>query len=277
VSKANEEEKPEILRAVAYHGTPKDAKDPLARQLDYFARHFWSVDEQDLERFMKGGKTGKPIIVISFDDGLYSNYEVAAPLLEERGLVGWFFVSSLLAGLPAPAQATFCREHEIAFRDCEGRVGQAGRVAMSWTELADLSRRGHVVGCHTATHHRMRGEVDELTLRNEIFGAKEEMEKHLEKQIKSFAWVGGEPDTYSRLVFEALPRAGFEFAFTTQSAPFVQGEDPLLIHRTVLDADMGYAMFRLKMMGLSDLAHLSRRKRSIQAMKPDNAAPGGLR
>lgn len=264
---AEKSDSPEFLRAVAYHGTPAGVKDSLARQLDFLARHFWSVDEPDLERFTLGGKTGKPLVIVSFDDGLLSNYEVAAPLLEERGLVGWFFVSTELAGLPGPAQAAYCREHEIRV-DGESGAGQAGRIAMNWVELLDLSKRGHVVGCHTASHRRMRGKISDETIENEIFEAARTLGEKLGKPTYSFAWVGGEPDTYSSAVFGALPKAGFKFAFTTQSAPFGQGENPLIIHRTVLDAGMRYAAFRLKMAGLSDLAHRGRRTRSVIAMMP---------
>lgn len=268
---------PEMLRAVAYHGTPVSARDAFVRQLDFLVRHFQSVDEAGLGRFARGDlarnsvvekpTVGKPLLIISFDDGLLNNYEVAAPLLEERGLVGWFFVASGLVGLPDTAQVAFCREHEISL-GVEGESGQTGRIAMSWAELADLSRRGHVIGCHTATHRRMRGKIAETVLSQEIYGPKRMLEETLGKQVYSFAWVGGEPDTYSRIVFEALPKAGFKYAFTTQSAPYKQGEDPLLVHRTVLDADMGYVMFRLKVAGLSDLVHIGRRGRSVSAMKP---------
>lgn len=262
---------PRVLRAVAYHGTPLRAKDAFARQLDFYARHYRSLGEAGAERFVdrqpaEDVLSKKTPLIISFDDGLLSNYEVAAPLLEERGLVGWFFVPTELIGQPASVQSAYCGAHEISV-DFQDRGGLSNRIAMSWAELSDLSRRGHTIGCHTATHRRMRGEIPETVVADEIVRAARMLQERIGHTAASFAWVGGEPDTYSRLVFDALPRAGFKFAFTTQSGLFRLGDDPLLIHRTVLDADMSYLKFRLKLAGLSDLLHTGRRARLERAMK----------
>ena len=262
---------PQALRVVAYHGTPLRAKEAFARQLDFYARHYHSLDEDGAGRFVlgrpiEGVSTKQPPLIISFDDGLLSNYEVAAPLLEERGLIGWFFVPTELIGQPPAAQSAYCDAHEINI-DAQDRDHASVRIAMSWAELSDLSRRGHAIGCHTATHRRMRGDLSETVVTREIVGAARALQENLGRETLSFAWVGGEPDTYSRLVFQALPRVGIKFAFTTQSGLFRLDDDPLLIHRTVLDADMRYSTFRLKLAGLSDLLHAGRRARLERAMK----------
>ena len=243
------------LRALGYHGTPPSARDSFSRQLDYLARAYEPLDGPGLDRFFSDEPSaivagGKTALVVSFDDGLLSNYEVAAPMLEERGMRGFFFVTT---GLPdAGGSAAFCAGHEIKLPAGEKR-------GMVWDELRDLGARGHVIGCHTASHFRMRGPVGAERIASEILAAKRRLEAELAASVRHFAWVGGEPDTYDPDAMEALRECDFEYVFTTQSDLLRRGGDSLMIHRSILDADMSYAAFRVKLAGLSDLAHAGRR------------------
>lgn len=254
-----------ILRAVGYHGTPPASRDSLARQFDHFLRAYEPVAPGDLAAFLSGekGSSRKERLLVTFDDGLRSNYEVAAPLLEERGMRGLFFCTT---GLPDAAREAmdggrrWCAEHELCAASEPGT-----RIGMDWEELRELKRRGHVVGCHTASHRRMRGKPGPDIVELEIAGAKQRLEAELGSEVAHFAWVGGEPDTYDVRAQAAIRKAGFRFAYTTQSAPFRSGDDALLIHRTILDADMAYPLFRAKLAGLSDLSH-ARRRTAVEAL-----------
>lgn len=241
------------LRALGYHGTPRAARDSFARQLDYLARAYEFLDGPGLDRFFAGESDGgRTALIISFDDGLRSNYEVAAPMLEERGMRGFFFVTT---GLPDDGgSAAFCADHEI-------NLAAGEECGMVWDELRDLKARGHVIGCHTMSHFRMRGPVEPDRLASEIAGAKRRLEVELAAPVRHFAWVGGESDTYASDAMKAVCDCGFEYAFTTQSKLLQCGGDSLLIHRTILDADMPYTAFRVKLAGLSDLMHSGRRRR----------------
>jgi len=243
------------LRALGYHGTPPSARDSFSRQLDYLARAYEPLDGPGLDRFFSdepaaGVAGGKTALVVSFDDGLFSNYEVAAPMLEERGMRGFFFVTT---GLPdAGGSAAFCAAHEINLPAGEER-------GMVWDELRDLKARGHVIGCHTASHFRMRSPVGAERIASEILAAKRRLEAELAASVRHFAWVGGEPDTYASDAMKTVCECGFDYAFTTQSGLLRRGGDSLMIHRSILDADMPYMAFRAKLAGLSDLMHADRR------------------
>jgi peptidoglycan/xylan/chitin deacetylase (PgdA/CDA1 family) len=256
----------EHLRAVCYHTTPPASKDNFTRQLDYFAAHYESIDEEKLARFLDGTLAhAKPLLIISFDDGMFDNYEVAAPLLEARNLVGWFFIPADLPALPPEDQHKFFLDHHINLPSTAGYPR-----AMNWAHLQNLASRGHVIGCHTKSHMRMQGDVDDATMQQEIFAAKQHIEARLGKPVESFAWVGGEPHTYNKKAYNAVVDAGFSFIFTTQSELYTKTGRPLqlpvIIHRTVLDADMPYWLFRAKAGGLSDILHKKRRTISLNNM-----------
>src|SRR4030067_477331 len=67
-----------------------------------------------LDEVLQSTKQEK-VVVITFDDGDVSNYLLAAPLLEERGMRAEFFVTT-------------------------GRIGKAG--SMTAEQLATLAKRG---------------------------------------------------------------------------------------------------------------------------------------
>ncbi len=280
------------IRALGYHGTPASSLPLLRRHFEYIGKHFDPVDENSLAAFLSGSRTGgggqarkRPGAIISFDDGLCDNYEVAAPLLEEFGLVGWFFVTSTLPGLPAEEQEGFCRDRTIRAGgfSSSGGTGAGGgkRVGMDWAEIRDLAARGHVIGCHTATHMRFMAGTKPDIMERELAESRERMRRELGRAPGAFAWVGGESvSTYDPCGFLAIKEAGFRFAFTTKSCPILPGADPLVLHRTIIDSDTDFDVFCMKISGISDLAHRKTRKQIEEGFRtgPERAglpATGG--
>src|SRR5262245_4406196 len=70
-------------------------------------------------------ETRRRRVVITFDDGSASDYEVAAPLLAQRGFGATFYV-------------------------VPGRLGREG--SMTEAQVAELSRAGFEIGSHSMTH-----------------------------------------------------------------------------------------------------------------------------
>jgi peptidoglycan/xylan/chitin deacetylase (PgdA/CDA1 family) len=245
------------LRVLAYHSVGDKSLSSFQRQLGWLAARYEGVDSGKLAAFLSGEwNYPRPGLILSFDDGLLDNYRVAAPALEAAGLRGWFFIPSGLPGPQAEAEERFCAAGELTLPG-EHRAGE--RVAMSWDEIRDLAERGHEIGCHTASHCRLRDGLESVRLEAEIGGAKRAIEKELGRECRSFAFVGGEPDTYSRAAYAAVRGSGFRYAFTTLSAPLLPGDPSLLIHRTVLDPDMDFELFKFKVSGFSDLVHAKAR------------------
>src|SRR5205823_2878513 len=127
----------------------------------------------------------RPGLIISFDDGHRSHREIAAPVLERYGFVGWFFIPVGFVDCPAEGQSAFARDHGIKSDWRGGRP--SARLALSWDEVRGLTRR-HVVGCHTLTHRRLTADLTEAELDRETAGAKGRMEEVLGREVPTFAW-----------------------------------------------------------------------------------------
>ena len=154
------------IRAINYHGISEDTAGNFERQLAFYARHYMPVTLIDLDRFFHLQRWDKerPGLIISFDDGVSSQYSVAAPLLDKYGFHGWFFVPVDFVSAPPSEQLSFSGAHQIGPDSTSLR---AERAAMSWAELRDLDRRQHVIGCHTRSHRRMSPELTDEVLEYE--------------------------------------------------------------------------------------------------------------
>jgi len=247
-----------FIRVVYYHDVPARRAQSFREQLRLFARLFVPASRDDLKVLLRDGSWPhtKPGIILTFDDGLRSHFEVAAPLLQEFGFQGWFFVPADLVALQPAVQP------EAALRHCvhhEWETNRDPRVFMTQRQLLELARR-HVVGCHTATHERLSRQLSPQQLDSQIAGAQCRLESIMDRPIDSFSWVGGEEWAYSAAAMREI--AGrFDYAFTTNTALTRPGGRALEINRTHIEPSFSPALVRLQLSGLMDLFYRNKRRR----------------
>lgn len=249
-----------FVRMINYHGTPPEDARLFESHVALFARRFVNASPAALLALVRDGRwdAPRPGVVVSFDDALRSNYDVAAPILERHGLRGWFFVPSMFPDVPPADQRAFAREHRLAHMPAH--LYPDGRVCMTWDELAHLASRGHVIGSHTASHQRLRTGLSPARLDAEIAGSRQTLQRRLGFACESFCWVGGERESYSSEAARAVRDAGYELSFMTCSAPATRGTDPLQLHRTNIESPWPRALARVHISGLTDLYYRSKRR-----------------
>ena len=211
------------IRAINYHSTPKHTINQFEKQMEYYSKHYTPVSKQDLERLLKGEwNKDKPGLIISFDDGLESNYKYARPILEKYNFVGWFFVPTGLIG------KGYCKN--------EHRTGETFEKYMDWEQVRDL-HKNHIIGCHTLTHQRLKNELNENVLKEQILYSKELLEQKLNKEVDVFCWVGGGKESYSEKASNIIKDSNYRYAFLTNHYPIKPGNNPLQLERTNIEAD----------------------------------------
>jgi peptidoglycan/xylan/chitin deacetylase (PgdA/CDA1 family) len=229
-----------VVRVVNYHGTPVKYAKSFRDQIRWFNRWYRPVGLQDLARFLDGTwerDPDRPGLLLTFDDGLRSNYEVAAAILEEFGWRGWFFVPAGLVGVTGNLTAEEARRRlEVHSIRVDVDAGEQPPFLMDWDELAELNERGHVVGAHSMTHMRLSDELSRERLHKEVVGPKKIMEQRLGRSPEAFAWVGGERSSYSSAAEKIIRQAGYEFCFATNCRLLRPDDDPMRIDRTNVEA-----------------------------------------
>ncbi len=87
------------------------------------------------------------------------------------------------------------------------------RLAMSWDEVAELSRR-HVVTPHTASHDGIADISTEADFEREIFEPKRKMDAVTGQSAPAIAWLHGHQWGVSPRHDRALQEAGYRYQFS---------------------------------------------------------------
>ena len=203
-------EKP-LIRAVNFHSTPRARLHQYREQLAFLGKNFSSVSEEDLDRYLITGlwHKSKPGVIVALYDGSRNGFDVMAPLLDEFGLIGWFFVVTEFVKAPGESQIVYGAEHDIGFDKDEYTDG---RFALSWEEIRSLDRR-HVIASH-ARSHILLASLDASNQESEILGSQEDFREHLGHSVRTFVSFGG-PAFGAHLATDALiKKGGYNFVFS---------------------------------------------------------------
>lgn len=247
------------VKAVTYHDTPSRLRDNLSQHFEWYRSRFVDCGPSDLEALVTHGvwPHDRPGILVTFDDGLRSNYEVAAPLLDEYGLTGWFMIPAAVPTLERAEEAPFVRDRLIQTAPpLEGR-----RTFMSWDEVRDLDRHGHQIVCHSYGHKRLGVGLTADEIEEEVAGSRALMEANLGHPVRSFAWVGGEEYAFSKKAYDRIRSAGYDFLFSTNCLPITACQSPFKLERYHVDAAFGLDEVRLATGGLYDMLYGPKRRR----------------
>ena len=173
------------------------------------------IGMQDLLAWKRGEKNIPPrCAVITFDDGLKSQYEVAWPIMKKLGYTFTMFIYT------------------------EGVRGGlfGGGEAITWEQLGDMRDNGIDIQAHSATHQDLReghpvtirqpdgkkerkklsGPEYEQFLQNELVGCKTLLEQRLGIKVNCFAVPYG---FYNQHVKEIARNNGYEAMFTVYGQP----------------------------------------------------------
>jgi len=209
------------LRVVNYHATPASSAASLRRELAGLAARYDPVGLAELDAFFATGRwpTTRPGLLPVFYEGYRDGFDVVAPLLDEVGLTGWFFVCTGWVDTPPAQQEAYAYAHHLGLTAAD--VGR-DRLAMSWDEIAALARR-HVVTPHTASHDHALGMRSAADIEREVTGPKRRMDAVTGQSAPAFAWLHGTPLGLVPAADAALTGAGYRYLF---SNTMVQRLDP---------------------------------------------------
>jgi peptidoglycan/xylan/chitin deacetylase (PgdA/CDA1 family) len=246
-----------FIRAINYHDINKKTKKNFENQLNFFSSNYSKVTENEFKIFLSHGvwKKSKPGLIISFDDGLRSNYDFAKPILEKYDFIGWFFIPAGFLNCKNNDQVNFAENNLILpfskFKD-------SSRIAMTWEQLRDLNKK-HVIGCHTLTHHRMLENDSDKVIQDEIIQSKKIIEKKIGSKINSFAWVGGETKHYTKKAYKAIISSGYKFSFMTNNAVIKPKSNSFLLQRTNIESFNNLSIVKFQLSGIMDFYYYAKR------------------
>ncbi len=152
------------------------------KQMAYLVRkNYKSVTTQEFYQILASGENPtQKTVMITFDDGSYSQYQYAYPILRKYGLTGVFFIPSRKSSISSSA-------------------------------LKDMSDNGMVIDSHSRTHLLLSQVADSSTLVSEISGSKADLEYMTGEKVYSFAYPGCVGNSE---VFGLVASSGYSLGFS---------------------------------------------------------------
>ncbi|MBN1866153.1 polysaccharide deacetylase family protein [Candidatus Sumerlaeota bacterium] len=184
-----------------------------------------------LERFTRGLGSGMQPgeAILTFDDGLRSDYEVAFRLLREWDCRAIFFVN--------PAM-----------------VGTGERVG--WTELSEMVQAGMAIGSHGLTHEFLSGMSPERQRRT-LSASMRRIEERVGGRVRALSLPGGR---WGRRTLEIARECGYTAVYTSSPQPAVLREGIWVVGRVAVRNGWSGEFFRNFLENQE--AHLRRMRRA---------------
>jgi len=258
------------MHAVNFHGTPMAMRENFAGQLEWLRTRFTALNPTTPGWFWEDPEhPHNPSVLLTFDDGLASNFWVAAPVLESLGMRGLFFVNPGFAGLHGEAAREFFLNRLASRRDQP--LSPEDWTPMTPAQIAELARRGHAIGNHTYSHADL-SRIAGGRLPHEIVDSRDVLAKWTGNIIDCFAWTY-RWNAISREAWD-LARSHHRFCFAPCAGVTSRAiGSPDLIWRTNVECGYYPAEYRFMYSGLAAIPAWPKRRRLQRELGPPAQHP----
>jgi hypothetical protein len=250
------------ILCVNYHCTPFDEKENFENQIKFFHKYFKNCNYEKLTKlFYKSDGFllfKRPYLILTFDDGLRSNFENALPILEKYNMTGWFFICPNFVD---ESDITTLNSNSIFPR----QLYLDDRYCMNTTEL-NFIKKNHIIGSHTFSHYRFNKSDDLDKLNFEIQTSQLKLSKIIKNDINVFAWVGGEEIHYTKEANNVIIST-YKIVFNTLVKMINFRINLSAIPRTNIESNYSKQLFLFQISGLLDIYYFPKRFRTLNKIK----------
>ncbi len=151
-----------------------------------------------------------PQVMLTFDDGFYSNRKLAEKVLSRYGIKGIFFITEDFIGTKKPLEFI----HERFYPNTKPVIVNEGDFApMSWDDVKWIINEGHMIGAHTKTHPLLTSIKNQEKIYDEIITSSDRMEKMINSDISCFAIPFGTVNSVNKDILQAASNR-YDFIFS---------------------------------------------------------------
>ena len=227
------------LTVVNYHGTQKTFIHNFRKQILFFKKHFYIIPPELLSKFYNGelNDTEKPLMLITFDDGIKNNV-YAAEILYEYKIKAYFFIVPDFIDCPISKQKEYFRNYIRPKINTAIDSEIEDYTALTWNEVKLLISQGHSIGSHTKTHTLI---AKESTLENsitEIQLSKENIASKLNlplQSINAFCSINNTLESISNKELKLI-KENYKYHFTTIPGQNSAESSPYFIKRANIES-----------------------------------------
>ena len=197
------------LRVLLYHGVSEENLPMFEKQMFFLKRSWKFLTTDEFNECISGKRhLEADSLLLTFDDGFYSNRVVSERVLAPLKIPALFFVVSKFIDYKIGDDWRNFVANNINPSMIPQEVPDYMRN-LNWNDLSYLLDEGHAIGAHTATHKRLSNlHGDEL--HEEIINSADYLESRLGQHINHFAFTFGNLESFSS---EALKIARMRFKY----------------------------------------------------------------
>lgn len=182
-----------LLKILIYHDVSKSDFPKFETQIKYLAKTYEFINPKDLPEILAGTKFNTETkILLTFDDGFMSNYELAQEYLNPAGIKAVYFIAPGFINANNREQEKEFISQNIYIGDLKTKDIPDEMTHMNWREIRQLLDQGHTIGAHTVNHRRLSEITNEDDLRYEIEKSGDQLQKILNVDIEHFAYPFGD-------------------------------------------------------------------------------------
>jgi peptidoglycan/xylan/chitin deacetylase (PgdA/CDA1 family) len=198
--------------------------DMFVRQMNWLRERFELISLEEAQRRIRRGRNSHPSVSVTFDDGYSDNCQKAVPWLLKEGIPCTYFVTlqNVLSGEPF--------SHDLI----------RGKPLMPNTldQLRDMADSGIEIASHCFNHTDLGAVADPRLLKIEVVTSGEELQRHIRRKVRYFAFPFGQPRNLRQDVFEMAYQAGYEGVCSAYGGLNCLGGDAFHLQRIGVDNDM---------------------------------------
>jgi peptidoglycan/xylan/chitin deacetylase (PgdA/CDA1 family) len=229
------------LRVLFYHRVADDRDElavkpaAFAEQMDYLASEAYrAVDVLTAIDLLDSGEPLARTVALTFDDGFLDVAEHALPILSERGFRATVFIAPSVTD--GRTSFSWYGEREQP-------------PVMTWEDILELDRDGTLrFEAHSLTHPNLPA-LGEAEAKEEIAGAKRELENRLGRLVCAFSYPSG---LYGAREAKLAADAGYRIALTCEPGVNKRSTNRFALRRRQVDARDSLLDFRAKLGGGHD-------------------------
>ena len=242
------------LRVLLYHDIGPQERIAFESQLRWLSRHWTFISPEKFAAVISGKeKIQNNSLMLTFDDGLASNLEVAKKILNPMGIQALFFVVSDLVDIEDHEEARqFIGSHVQPVVSIEELPPYLNN--MKWSDLELLLEEGHTIGAHTRSHARLSEISSSDALEDEIVSSADSLGNHLGVQIEHFAYTFGDLASFSSKALR-IAQKRFKYVYSSLRGNNTIGTSSFAIRRDVLTPTNSNALVGAFLEGGADILY----------------------
>ena len=241
------------IRVLVYHHIEKEEFDLFYKQLILIKKNWNFITPDQFEDHIKGiHKLKGKNVLLTFDDGFYSNYIVCKKILEKLKIKAIFFIPSDFAKINLQSKAKKFIKKNILDQDLPKDFKNSKN--MTFKNLKYLIKKGHKIGAHTKTHINLGLTKNIKVLKDEIISSKIDMERKLNITIKHFAFTYGNYTSISKISLK-LALSQYEFIYSCLRGNNYRNQINQIIKRDAIYLKKGNKLLLIFLSGLIDIKY----------------------